>query len=112
MSLLSQAAADATSIMESLPIGTLTPGVLLGLAVWLLLTGRIVPRKTLEDHLEEITFLRSAIENLQAVKLELAKQNTKLLGDKDLSVQILQSRRTDVADDTVTAANGRGGQST
>lgn len=97
--------------MESLPLGTLTPGVLLGLAVWLLLTGRIVPRKTLEDHLEEITFLRAAIENLQAVKLELAKQNTKLLGDKDLSVQILQSRRTDQAD-SVAANEQSGGQST
>ena len=37
--------------MEAIPweiIGTLTPPGLLGIAVWLILTGRIVPRSTYE----------------------------------------------------------------
>lgn len=88
-------AADISTAFDSVPWGILTPSGLLMFAVWLLLTGRIVPRRTLDDTLEELRFLRRSMETMQTVKVELAQQNSKLLGDKDLSVQILKSARAE-----------------
>ncbi|ORL01830.1 hypothetical protein A6F55_19250 [Prescottella equi] len=88
--------AEVASLSESqIPWSGVGTGALLSFAVWLLMTGRLVPRRTHEDALEEVRFLRQTIETMQSVKVELAQQNTKLLGDKDLGVQMLQSARAE-----------------
>ena len=95
MMYLAEEVADLVSDSASIPWGILTPSGLLLYAVWALLTGRIIPRRTHEDTLEEIKHLRRTVETMQEVKVQLAQQNTKLLGDRDLSVQMLQSARAE-----------------
>lgn len=89
--------AQATTVLPNLPIPwpSLGAGALVTLAVWLVYTGRLIPRRIHQDTLDEVKFLRETISTMQVVKVELAQQNTKLLTEKDLGVHLLQSARAE-----------------
>ena len=91
--------------MEVIPwVGDLGPTALVALAVWLILTGRLVPRKTLEKAEREAEHWRHASESeAQARRLE-AQQNGQMIEALALHTRLLESIR-DRARDT----SSRGG---
>lgn len=68
--------------MEALglpPITVLTAPALLLIAVWLILVGRLVPRKTYEDVLTERNDWKEAHQISEKARAEMAKQVEELL---------------------------------
>lgn len=76
-------------MLDGIPIATLTPSALLGIFVLMLFLGKIVPRSTLQDKIEESNNWRKAYETEREARatsdaqtkelLELAKTNNKLV---------------------------------
>lgn len=62
-----------------IPITTLAPSALAGIAVLLVLTGRLVPRRTYDDKVHESTEWRTESRIKDQQILELTEQNTKML---------------------------------
>lgn len=66
-------------MIEGIPIIGLTAPTLLGIAVLLLLTGRLVPRSTLKDKDAEIERWRTAYETEREARIVSDNQTSKLL---------------------------------
>lgn len=66
-------------MLDGIPIYTLTPSMLVGLVVLMVLTGRLVPRRTYDDQVERANqwMAESRIKDQQIH--ELAEQNTAML---------------------------------
>lgn len=64
---------------ESVPIGLLTPGALLGIVIWLILVGRLVPRRTYDDMKEDRDHWRTAHSISEAARQVSAEQVSELL---------------------------------
>ena len=65
--------------MDGISVGSLTPAALLGLAVLLLLLGKIVPRRTLEDTQATAERWRQAYETEREARLVSDLQNRELM---------------------------------
>lgn len=66
-------------MFEGIPLVGLTAPGLVGIAVVLLLTGRIVPRATLRDKAQEATEWRLAFEKEREIRLASDAQTVELL---------------------------------
>lgn len=66
-------------MLGDIAVGNLTASGLLGLAVMLLLTGRIVPRVTLQDKIQECERWRLAYEAEREARATSDKQTSELL---------------------------------
>lgn len=66
-------------MLDGIPIANLTPPVLLGIAVLLMLFGRIVPRSTLQDKIEEAERWRQAYEAEKEARVTSDAQTAELL---------------------------------
>lgn len=66
-------------MIENIPLVGLTAPALLGIAVLLLLTGRIVPRSALTDRDKEIERWKSAYETEREARIISDNQTAKLL---------------------------------
>lgn len=75
----------------------LTPSALLGMVVVLLLTGRLFPRKAVDDANRDRDYWRQAHTVSEQVRAEQKEQITELLEQSRLTVQLLQGIR-DAAD--------------
>ena len=66
-------------MLDGIPVYSLTPSFLLGLVVLLILTGRLVPRRTYDDQVERANqwMAESRIKDQQIT--ELTEQNTAML---------------------------------
>lgn len=62
-----------------IPIDILAPSALAGLCVLLILTGRLVPRRTYDDKAHEVDQWRTESRIKDQQILELTEQNTKML---------------------------------
>lgn len=68
--------------LENLPpVEVLTPSALLGLAIFLILRGYLVPRKTYDDKCHEVDEWRTEARIKDQQIHELTEQNTALLRD-------------------------------
>lgn len=65
--------------LAGLPLGTLTPAGLLGLVIILIALGKLVPRRTLEDVIEDRNQWREAHQTSEKARLELQQQVQELL---------------------------------
>jgi hypothetical protein len=68
------AAIEGAAGVLGVPASVLTVGGLLGLAVLLVLTGRLVPRRTLVDKIAEAERWREAYEHAEEARAEQAEQ--------------------------------------
>lgn len=70
---------DVVEGVTGIPLAILTPSALLGLVVFMLLTGRIVPRSALEDKQQETNRWREAYEAEKLSRSIVEKQNSEFL---------------------------------
>jgi hypothetical protein len=70
---------EQVNMLDGIPIAALTPSVLLGVTVLLLLVGRIVPRSTLQDKINEAEKWRKAYEAERDAHLESFAQTSHLI---------------------------------
>lgn len=82
-------------MIEGIPIIGLTPSVLLGITVLLLLTGRIVPRVTLNDKAEEAERWREAYEAEREARNTSDAQTAELLEVAHLTHAIINAMFTE-----------------
>lgn len=65
------------------------------IVTWMVVTGRLVPRSMLDrltaDLAEQNAYMRQHIDAQQAIKSELAQQNTELLSTAKLATSLLQA---------------------
>lgn len=80
-----------TNVLDSLPIPTLGAAGLLALAVWLILTGRIVPRRHYEDIEADRDRWRTAAEQWQTAHAEQAKPVAELIEIGRTTERLLQA---------------------
>lgn len=73
----------------------LTPAALLGLVVLLLLLGRLVPRRTVDDAVRQMEYWREAHSNSEKARTAQKEQADELLESSRLTVQLLQSIRAE-----------------
>lgn len=66
-------------MLEGIPLVGLTAPTLLGIAILLLLTGRIVPRTTLQDKAQEAADWKAAYEKEREARVSSDKQTAELL---------------------------------
>jgi hypothetical protein len=66
-------------MMEGISLGNLSAATLLGIAVLLLMLGRLVPRSTYQDKKDEAEKWRAAYEKERDARLDLQGQNKELL---------------------------------
>lgn len=66
-------------MIDGLPISAVGPGALLTLVVILILTGRLIPRRTFQDMRDDRDHWRTAAALSEETKRELASQNAELL---------------------------------
>ena len=78
-------------MFDGIPILNLTPAVLLGVAVLLLLTGRIVPRSTLKDKAEEAERWRLAYEAERKARVISDAQTVELLELSKTTYELLDA---------------------
>lgn len=71
-------------MIAGLPIGNLGPAALLAIVVILILTGRLVPRRTMSDVAEERDHWRAAAQ-------ERSDQLTRLLAATDTSTRAIEA---------------------
>lgn len=71
------------ALLAGLNFGVITPMAMLLIAVWLVLTGRIVPRQTMKDALE-------AARTAEQARAELSQQVNDLLEQARTTNQLLQ----------------------
>jgi len=93
-------------MFEGIPIYTLTAPTLLGIAILLLLTGRIVPRSTLRDKALEVDKWREAYEKERDARSKSNAQTIELLETAKLTHKIVAAmfgsggrRRSGASDD-------------
>jgi len=72
-------APDAIQGITGIPLGILTPSALLGLVVFMLLTGKIVPRSALEDKQQETNRWREAYEAEKLARSISEQKNSEFL---------------------------------
>lgn len=65
--------------LGDLPLGTLTPAGLLGLVIILIALGKLVPRRTLEDTINDRNEWRTAHQVSEQARVELQQQVQELL---------------------------------
>lgn len=65
-------------MLEGISVVTLTPPVLLGIAVLMLLTGKLVPRSTLQDKIKEADQWHQAYETERIARASSEAQNREL----------------------------------
>lgn len=78
-------------LFESVPLVGLTAPALLGIAVLLMLTGRIVPRSTLKDKDVEVARWQLAYETEREARIVSDNQTTKLLFAMETNRDVLQA---------------------
>jgi len=78
-------------MLDGVHIIDLTPSVLLGLTVLLLLTGRLIPRATLNDKAEEAERWRAAYEAERLARSESDAQTKELLEVAHLTHAIINA---------------------
>ncbi len=78
-------------MLDGFPIVGLTPSVLLGITVLLLLTGRIVPRVTLQDKSAEAEKWRKAYETEKEARTASDAQTQELLEVAHLTHAIINA---------------------
>lgn len=66
-------------MIDGIPIASLTPSFLLGIAVLMLLTGRLVPRATLQDKAKEAEEWKQAYELERTARTTADAQTRELL---------------------------------
>lgn len=66
-------------MFETIPWDTIGPSGLLAILILLILTGRLVPRRTMEDALHDRDEWRTAHRISEAARVELAEQVGELL---------------------------------
>lgn len=76
---------------EQLPTGTWTPAALLGLAVLLLLFGRLVPRRTYDDIKEDRDRWQRAHKESEAARAELVANLNALLESSRTTESLIRS---------------------
>lgn len=93
-------------MLEGLPVVGLTSPALLGIAILLLLTGRIVPRATLRDKAAEADKWREAYEKERDARSKSNSQTIELLETAKLTNRIVSAmfgsggrRRSGASDD-------------
>jgi hypothetical protein len=77
--------------LPSIPWEALTPPVLLGLAVLLLLTGRLIPRRTYDDMRQDRDHWREAHSESEALRAEMQGTLKPLLESAHTSEALLRS---------------------
>lgn len=80
--------------LVGIPVDTLAPAALLGVCILLILTGRLVPRRTLEDANHDRNEWRAAHRISEAARAELAEQQRTLLEQGETSLALLRSLTT------------------
>lgn len=93
--------------LAAVPWGAITAPGMLFVAVWLILTGRIVPRSTHQDARDDRDQWKAAhgrSEEARGLLLEELRRTTtaleRLAGSKDLSVALLRSVRRETTSGT------------
>lgn len=77
-------------MFEGIPLLSLTPAALVGLTVMLLLSGKIVPRSTLEDKIKECQLWREAYEKEHEARLVSDRQTIELLELSKTTKQLIE----------------------
>jgi hypothetical protein len=66
-------------MLATIPLDVAAPSVLLGILILLILTGRLVPRRTMEDAIHDRDEWRAAHRISEQARVELAEQLGELL---------------------------------
>ena len=82
--------------LPNIPLGDLGPWGLIGIVVLLVLTGRLVPKSTLDEKNETIRELRQAYENERERGDVWASHAERLLQGQRLIVEVIESFRSAV----------------
>lgn len=77
-------------MLDGIPLLDLTPAALVGVTVILLLTGRLVPKTTLDDKIQEVGQWRSAYEKEREARALSDKQTTELLEVSKTTKQLIE----------------------
>lgn len=84
-------------MLEGLPLGDIGAGALVAFTVLALLTGRIVPRRALEDVLHDRDEWRAAHRISEAARVEQAAQVDELLEHARTTDAVLRSIQTNAS---------------
>lgn len=76
-------------MIDGVPILELTPSVLLGIVILMVLTGRLVPRRTFQDMKEDRDGWRAAHRVSEEARVEISKQLDVALEVGDTMRQVL-----------------------
>lgn len=97
-------------MLDAVPLGllsALTPSALLGLCLFSIITGRLVPVKTHERELlvrdQQITYLRAALDACREADGRRTNQVSELLEHSRVTTAIIRSLPSDIVDGEVTA---------
>ena len=77
--------------LAGLPLGTLTPAGLLAVVILLIAVGRLVPRRTMDDVIEDRNQWRAAHKTSEEARIELQQQVQELLEHSRTTDQFIRS---------------------